>query len=180
MLRSCLVLGKGVDFATAVSAWLFATVPNSIHGEPTRGSFTVELSMVLRVSLHSRTARIERGEILCRNHRVNIFFELLFVTVPPDSWMLDPSPQQLLPKRLGNSQHVSLEHQAVRATINCCIHTPHSQSLWTILASSRIFSSQILPQPPQNSSTGCFVVWKLELDQVPPQCSISEQTRDPA
>ena len=37
-----------------------------------------------------------------------------------------------------------------------------------------------LPQPPQNSSTGCFVVWKLELDQVPPQCSISEQTRDPA
>ena len=45
MLRSCLVLGKGVGFATAVSAWFFTTVPNSIHGEPTRGSFAVELSL---------------------------------------------------------------------------------------------------------------------------------------
>ena len=44
MLRSCLVLGKGVGFAS-VSAWFFATVPNSIHGGPTRGSFIVELSL---------------------------------------------------------------------------------------------------------------------------------------
>ena len=49
MLRSCLVLGKGVGFATAVSE---------------SREEALQLSYLLRVSLHSRTAIIERGDIL--------------------------------------------------------------------------------------------------------------------
>jgi len=68
MLRSCLVLGKGA----LPLLFLLDSLPQfQIPFMENQREEALQLSYLLRVSLHSRTARIERGDIhMCRNHGV--------------------------------------------------------------------------------------------------------------